>query len=1528
MNFNSVISSILKCFNYEFKILSNFFRIVPIVFCLSLVLFVSNVNSQCLKSSTFENHNSVISPNNAGGLPNATVAVLDADADYLTLDLGVTLNPGDVYKIFWRRNLASGAGTSTIEVLESINPTSGFVSNTNISNSKNVEFTATGITASVATRYVRLSPTAAGEDSDIDALFFVLPGTTVTLTGASTSTCDDEADLSFTGSPAGGTFTTNIPAGFSSAGSTANVDVSLAGPGDFYINYEYTDANGCTATAAKTINICDSAKNNALINSCSGDPTEITGAAWIDDNYDGEIHEFDAKSLSGVVVELFDCDGNLVSTTTTADDGSYSFTGLTTGEEHRVEFSFPDSLSYLSSTKNGVNGMTNTQFVMPGDCAYFGANDASGYCEDNPEIFITCFVDGDAQSHGDGFNDAVLSVEYGAGTMTPNHATVAGIDEVGSVLGLAYQPYKKDIFVAAFVKRHVGLGPDGTGAIYKIDDAGNVGVFADLNVLVGPDAAGADPRGPGFDDYFHDSLAFYSIGRSGLGDIETNPEETELYVVNMEDGKLYTISTDGATEGQLIGSGITIPNTCMNSIDARPMALKFHKGKLYVGNTCSAESTVMAGGVGDDTQLKAEVFEFDPITMTFNTTPVLSDTLNYDRGCIFTSFVNADSTTCGAFPGNGSNFRPWQPNWKVIYNDTFPFNVNNQQVTLEYPQPLLSDIEFVDGNMVLGIRDINGDMTGYENGSPDTNESDTHRGNGMGDMLKACGSQAGGWTLESNGSCGGETGMANNLQGPGGGEYYWDDGGPGGALSAYQGGHPQANMGSMAVNPVTGAVLTTKLNTHTFYSSGISYYQGSEHYLESEVVPTVAALLGKSNGLGDMELLCGPAPLEIGNYIWLDTDKDGIQDPCEMALSGVEVFLYDENGVLIKMTTTDASGAYYFNDTLEINKEYNIVIGGGIGGQFDPATGDLSFGGNTYHITDANTGEGSNPDFNDSNGTIASGVATNVNGFPYTSITTKGPGFVDHTLDFGFVICEVVITGLGDEVCVGEIAQLMSTPSSGIAPYTYSWSGPGSLDDASVQNPTITNTQLSDSGIYEVIVVDNVGCIDSVEVKLIVNPLPTITAGSDGPKCVGETLNLTSAGTATSWSWSGPNSFTSTDEDPVIMNVSASAGGTYKVIGTNGNGCVDSSEVTVVINALPTITAGSDEPKCVGETLNLTSSGTSTMWLWSGPNSFTSTSEDPVIMIVSAAAAGTYKVVGTNGNGCVDSSEVTVVINALPTITAGSDEPKCVGETLNLTSSGTSTSWIWSGPNSFTSTAEDPVIMNVSAAAGGVYKVIGTNGNGCVDSSEVTVVINALPTITAGSDEPKCVGETLNLTSSGTSTSWIWSGPNSFTSTAEDPVIMIVSAAAAGTYKVVGTNGNGCVDSSEVTVVINALPTITAGSDEPKCVGETLNLTSSGTSTSWIWSGPNSFTSTAEDPVIMNVSAAAAGTYKVVGTNGNGCVDSSEVTVVINALPTITAGSDEPKCVGETLNLTSSGTSTSVDCGVARIVLQVRQKIP
>lgn len=57
----------------------------------------------------------------------------------------------------------------------------------------------------------------------------------------------------------------------------------------------------------------------------------------------------------------------------------------------------------------------------------------------------------------------------------------------------------------------------------------------------------------------------------------------------------------------------------------------------------------------------------------------------------------------------------------------------------------------------------------------------------------------------------------------------------------------------------------------------------------------------------------------IGDYTWIDTNKDGIQDKNEPILSGVKVELFDENGKKIAETTTDENGRYLF-DELESGK--------------------------------------------------------------------------------------------------------------------------------------------------------------------------------------------------------------------------------------------------------------------------------------------------------------------------------------------------------------------------------------------------------------------------------------------------------------------------------------------------------------------------------------------------------------------------------------------------------------------------------
>jgi trimeric autotransporter adhesin len=81
----------------------------------------------------------------------------------------------------------------------------------------------------------------------------------------------------------------------------------------------------------------------------------------------------------------------------------------------------------------------------------------------------------------------------------------------------------------------------------------------------------------------------------------------------------------------------------------------------------------------------------------------------------------------------------------------------------------------------------------------------------------------------------------------------------------------------------------------------------------------------------------------------------------------------------------------------------------------------------------------------------------------------------------------------------------------------------------------------------------------------------TPTAGSDSPVCAGATLHLTaSTVTGATYAWTGPNGFTSSDQNPTLANVTTSASGSYSVTATV-SGCTSTPGTTsVTVNALPT----------------------------------------------------------------------------------------------------------------------------------------------------------------------------------------------------------------------------------------------------------------------------------------------------------------------------------------------------------------------
>ncbi len=122
--------------------------------------------------------------------------------------------------------------------------------------------------------------------------------------------------------------------------------------------------------------------------------------------------------------------------------------------------------------------------------------------------------------------------------------------------------------------------------------------------------------------------------------------------------------------------------------------------------------------------------------------------------------------------------------------------------------------------------------------------------------------------------------------------------------------------------------FTDALNLATFTGNGIL------NYLANGIANTVSQSSGNVYRLvltlGSVELrvryiYCKPVCAKIGDFVWHDLDKDGIQDPGEPGIAGVAVSLFGENGNLVATTLTDAFGDYLFDNVLPGN--YYLIFG-------------------------------------------------------------------------------------------------------------------------------------------------------------------------------------------------------------------------------------------------------------------------------------------------------------------------------------------------------------------------------------------------------------------------------------------------------------------------------------------------------------------------------------------------------------------------------------------------------------------------
>lgn len=358
---------------------------------------------------------------------------------------------------------------------------------------------------------------------------------------------------------------------------------------------------------------------------------------------------------------------------------------------------------------------------------------------------------------------------------------------------------------------------------------------------------------------------------------------------------------------------------------------------------------------------------------------------------------------------------------------------------------------------------------------------------------------------------------------------------------------------------------------------------------------------------------------------------------------------------------------------------------------------------------------------------------------------------------------------------------------------TYQWTGPNGFSSALSSN-SIANVSPAASGVYTVI--SSLGsCTAASTTTVLVNPQPTINPAANNPVCEGGSLQLNSGAGSGSFQWSGPNGFTSTQQNPVISSVQLSNTGSYSLTasGVTGNCPATTSVVIVSVSPTPSVSAAG-ATVCLGSALTLTATGAS-IYTWTSPSGIPTIGS--LLLIQNVSSPGIYTLTGFALSPCTGTAAVNVAVKPLPPVSALSSTV-CEGQVASLNASGAN-AYSWSGPSGFGSALSTIVFQPATAQQSGTYTVTGTGLNSCTNTAIATLSVIPLPqlliTVHPGNI---CTGQSVTLTASGAQTyTWL---PIGLSNT--NPV-RVVSPAFTTAYTVLGTNMGLCNATGAATVQVS-----------------------------------------------------------------------------------------------------------------------------
>ncbi|MCB0597586.1 MAG: gliding motility-associated C-terminal domain-containing protein [Lewinellaceae bacterium] len=430
-------------------------------------------------------------------------------------------------------------------------------------------------------------------------------------------------------------------------------------------------------------------------------------------------------------------------------------------------------------------------------------------------------------------------------------------------------------------------------------------------------------------------------------------------------------------------------------------------------------------------------------------------------------------------------------------------------------------------------------------------------------------------------------------------------------------------------------------------------------------------------------------------------------------------------------------------------------------------------------------------------------------------------------------------------ICAGSGAiALQGSILGGNGSETFEWTatngGDFYLSNPFIANPTV-NIPVGAAGTYQfTLMVTQGGCVDQATVTVTAggNPMPSISGNSQ--ICQGQATVLTASPGFSSYNWSN---------NQIGPSITVTAGATYTVTVTNGQGCQGTASYTV--DQLPTpnpFITGPTQLCLNGAGILNANPGTFDSYQWSTGTSGQQTVVD---------GPGTYQVTVTQ-NGCQGVGQFVIAQSPNLQVTPTGDNTICPGQSATIDAGGPFATYLWQG---------GPPTQQYTVTQPGLYTVSVTNAQGCSGTGSIIVNPVLPPEPTIAGVLAICPGNSTTLDAGTAYNDYLWSTLNSNS---------IITVNSPGTYSVTVTNNQGCTGSASVVVTAAPGPMPAINGETAICPGESAELFATSGFASYQWSNTNT------GPVIQ---ANVGGTYTVTVTDAQGCTGEASIDVIENPEP-------------------------------------------